>query len=782
MHSFRLRLILVLVACVTVVSVASTYFEVLAHKHFLREVLVSRTKWMGFGLQPYLEQRLSSGDTSVLPSLLASSKARTGVLGLAIVNAQGQYLAWVGPTDLLHALPQPLVEKSLRKGSDESAFGHSGDMQWLEEAFPLHNGNQLEGALVLIADAGYIRTEGYDIWRRSFWRIAELVLLIAAVTFVMVRWFLMRPMTRVAERLRRLRSGHADEPEDPHAREFSMFTPLAREVETLAESLAAARAAAEAEARLRHAGENMWTAERLAVHMRDQAGSTRIFVVSNREPYMHVRKGREVVCEVPPSGLVTAIEPVLRACDGVWVASGSGDADKETVDDFDRLRVPPDDPRYTLRRVWLTQEEESRYYDGFANEGLWPLCHNAHTSPIFRPADWECYQRVNERFAAALLEEMEGSIEPIVFVQDYHFALLPRLVKAARPDARVAIFWHIPWPNPEAFGICPWQAEILDGLLGADLIGFHIPLHCSNFLSAVDRVFEARTDREHATVSRHGHITSVRPYPISVAFTGSAMAAGPVSLDNPDEEPRRAAARNQLLREFNIRAESLAVGVDRLDYTKGIVQRLLALEHLLEVHPWHWERLTLVQIASPSRTRIPAYEELHRRVNEEVARINQRFQTGRWKPIVLIERQADHQEIERWYRAANLCVITSLHDGMNLVAKEFVAARDDEDGVLILSKFTGAAVELRDALVVNPYDIAGVAEAMHRGLEMDRAERRDRMQRMRRQVMENNIYRWAANVLGALREIRLEDSAGPEAPASNPIAIVPTEPAQRRLA
>jgi alpha,alpha-trehalose-phosphate synthase [UDP-forming] len=782
MHSFRLRLILVLVACVTAVSVASTYFEVLAHKHFLREDLERRSKWMGVGLQPYLEQTLVSGNIAALPSLLTSSKARTGVLGLAVVNPQGQFLAYAGPSDLLQALPHPLVEKSLRKGSEESAFGHSSSMQWLEETFPLHNGNELEGALVLVADASYIRSEGYDIWRRSFWRIVELVLLIAAVTFVMVRWFLMRPLTRVAERLRRLRSGHPDGPPDAGTREFSMFTPLAREVETLAESLVAARAAAEAEARLRVAGDKMWTAERLAVHMREQSGSGRIFVVSNREPYMHVRKGREIVCEVPPSGLVTAIEPVLRACDGVWVASGSGSADKETVDDFDRLRVPPDDPRYTLRRVWLSQEEESRYYDGFANEGLWPLCHNAHTSPIFRPADWESYQRVNERFATALLEEMEGSIEPIVFVQDYHFALLPRLVKAARPDARVAIFWHIPWPNPEAFGICPWQAEILDGLLGADLIGFHIPLHCNNFLSAVDRVFEARTDREHATVSRHGHITSVRPYPISVAFTGTAMAAGPVSLENPDEEPLRAAARNQLLREFGIRAESLAVGVDRLDYTKGIVQRLLALEHLLEVHPWHWERLTLVQIASPSRTRIPAYEELHRRVNEEVARINQRFQTGRWKPIVLIERQADHQEIERWYRAANLCVITSLHDGMNLVAKEFVAARDDEDGVLILSKFTGAAVELRDALVVNPYDIAGVAEAMHRGLEMDRAERRDRMQRMRRQVMENNIYRWAANVLGALREIRLEDNTGAETPASNAIAIVPSEPAQRRLA
>ena len=224
---------------------------------------------------------------------------------------------------------------------------------------------------------------------------------------------------------------------------------------------------------------------------------------------------------VPPSGLVTALEPVLRACDGVWVASGSGDADATTVDEFDRLRVPPDDPRYTLRSVWLSEEEEARYYDGFANEGLWPLCHIAHTRPIFRAADWECYQRVNQRFADALLEEMEDSAEPVVFVQDYHLALLPQLVKKARPDARVAIFWHIPWPNPEAFGICPWQAELLDGLLGADLIGFHIPLHCNNFLATVDRAVESRTDREHMTVLRHGHATTVRPYPVSVAFDGA---------------------------------------------------------------------------------------------------------------------------------------------------------------------------------------------------------------------------------------------------------------------
>jgi trehalose 6-phosphate synthase len=720
---------------------------------------------------------LAAGNTAQLAPLLASFRARTGLMGLAVVNPQNQRMAWDGSAELLQALPSTLADKALHRGAEQSAFGHSRDVQWLEEVFPLHNGNQLEGAFVVVADAAYIRSQANDVWRRSFVRIAEMVLLICIVTFVMVRWFLMRPMMRVAERLRKLRSGHPGDAMDQGAKELSIFTPLAREVETLTASLAAARAAAEAEARLRAAGESLWTAERLSIHMSDHFGASRIFAVSNREPYMHVRKGREIQCIVPPSGLVTAIEPVLRACDGVWVASGSGNADKETVDSFDRLRVPPDDPRYTLRRVWLSQEEESRYYDGFANEGLWPLCHNAHTSPIFRPADWDCYQRVNERFAAALLEEMEGSVEPIVFVQDYHFALLPRLIKAARPDARVAIFWHIPWPNPEAFLICPWGAEILDGLLGADLIGFHIPHHCTNFLAAVDRVFEARTDREHATVSRHGHVTTVRPYPISVAFTGSA----PRGVDDEADEAARESLRNQLLKEFGVRAESLAVGVDRLDYTKGIVQRVLAFEHLLETHPWHRERLTLVQVASPSRTRIPAYEELHRRVNEEVARINQQFQTSRWRPIVLIERQADHREINRWYCAADLCLVTSLHDGMNLVAKEFVAARNDEDGVLILSKFTGAAVELRDALIVNPYDIVGTAEAMHRGLEMGREERRERMQRMRRQVMENNIYHWAASVLDSLRKIRLEDNATPEG-SSNTIPINSAEAAQRKLA
>ena len=389
-----------------------------------------------------------------------------------------------------------------------------------EEAFPLHNGNELEGALILIADAGYIRSEGYDLWRRSFWRIVALVLLIAAVTFVMVRWFLMRPMLRVAERLRQLRSGHPDGPPDAGLREFNLFTPLAREVETMAESLVAARAAAEAEARLRAAARSLDGRAARSPHARAFGIEPHLCGVESRA-YMHVRKGREIVCVVPPSGLVTAIEPVLRACDGVWVASGSGSADRETVDEFDRLRVPPDDPRYTLRRVWLSKKRSRATTTALPTKAF-GRCATTHIpAPSSAPADWEMLPARERAICSRLLEEMEGSIEPIVFVQDYHFALLPRLVKTARPDARVAIFWHIPWPNPEAFRICPWDAEILDGLLGADLIGFHIPLHCNNFLAAVDRVFEARTDREHATVSRHGHISTVRPYPISVAFTGS---------------------------------------------------------------------------------------------------------------------------------------------------------------------------------------------------------------------------------------------------------------------
>jgi trehalose 6-phosphate synthase len=746
MQFFRIRLIIALIVGITLVSVASTYFEVLAHKHVLRQELEHRTVWMSKSLQLDMERSLAGGQSAQIAADVARLRLQDNALGLAVYDTQGALIAGAGPAGIFAELPHGPLNKAVQQGVDTAIFGHDDNRQWLEAVVPLQNGGRVAGALVILEDAKYIRAEGMAVWQQSFWRTAAFVLLIVGVTLLMVRWFLMRPMVRVADRLRRLRMGQTDELADESLAELSLFTPLAHEVESMAESLITARAAAQTEARLRAAGEHQWTAERLAVFIRERFGSSRIFVLSNREPYMHVLEGRETVCVVPPSGLVTAIEPVLQACDGVWIAHGSGSEDAQNVDEFDRLRVPPDDPRYTLRRVWLSSEEEAGYYDGFANEGLWPLCHIAHTRPIFRASDWETYQLVNEKFATALLEEMEGSASPIVFVQDYHFALVPRLVKAARPDARVAIFWHIPWPNPEAFGICPWQAKLLDGLLGADLIGFHIPLHCNNFLSTVDRVLESRTDREHMTARRDGHTSAVRPYPVSVAFDGS----------KPERKTPRP-SREELLKKFGLRSESMIIGVDRMDYTKGIVERLVAIEHLLEEHPWYLERLTMVQIAAPSRTRIPSYVNLRRQVEETAERINQRYQTSAWKPILLIEEQYSHDELEPWYQAADVCLVTSLHDGMNLVAKEYVAARDDEDGVLVLSKFAGAATELHDALIVNPYDTEGVAEAIHQGLEMDRTERRMRMQRMRRHVMDHNIYRWAASILGDLRELRMEN-------------------------
>jgi alpha,alpha-trehalose-phosphate synthase [UDP-forming] len=768
MRSFRIRLILALIAGITVVSLASTYFEVLAHKHVLRRELVRHTTSMANYFQPGIEQSLTAGRVPDIAGIATMLRSQGEALGLAVYDARGALLVQDGPADIFKSLPPAPVKQAIKTGKDAFTFGRTDDVQWLDQAIPLHVNGQPAGALVILQDAGNISSETASVWRQSFWRALAFVVLIVGVTFLMVRWFLMRPIIRLAERLRRLRMGHEDDVTEVNPADLSLFSPLAREVATITESLLEARAAAAAEARLREAGENLWTAERLAVHVREKLGSSRIFVVSNREPYMHVKKGKETVCVTPPSGLVTAIEPMLLACDGVWVAHGSGSEDATLVDEFDRLKVPPQDPRYTLRRVWLTPEEESRYYDGFANEGLWPLCHIAHTRPIFRASDWEAYQAVNRKFADAVLHEMEGSASPVVFVQDYHFALLPRMVKMARPDARVAIFWHIPWPNPESFGICPWQGELLEGLLGADLIGFHIPLFCNNFLDTVDRVLESRTDREHMTARRHGHSTTVRPYPVSVAIEAVAT-----------DRPLFAAARNDLLKEFGVRAQSLILGVDRLDYTKGIVERLMAFERLLEERTWHQGRITMVQIAAPSRTRIPSYIELSRKVEELVEHINQRFQAGNWRPVILVERQCSHEEVSRWYRAADICLVTSLHDGMNLVAKEYLAARDDEEGVLILSKFTGAAVELRDALIVNPYDIDGVADAINRGLEMGYGERRMRMQRMRRQVMEHNVYRWAASVLGDLRELRLENVEMNNVVRAEPILVHRAEDRKR---
>ena len=608
---------------------------------------------------------------------------------------------------------------------------------------PLSAGAAILGALSVFHDVAYIDVEANALWRRALAGVGIQTLVIVGITLLIIRSGVNRPLSHMARWLRGLHAGSsATTLEIPCLEGFESVT---LEAGRLASSLTAARAAAEEEARLRESAESTWTAERLRVFAQARLSGGRLFAASNREPYEHFRRGNGLEYSVPPSGLVTAMEPILRACNGTWVAQATGKADREAVDRQGRLRVPPHHHQYTLRRVWLTPEEVRGFYFGFANEGLWPLCHIAHTRPVFRMEDWEHYQAVNRRFADALLEEIGDEQSPTVLVQDYHFALVPRMIKERRPGARVAIFWHIPWPNPEAFGICPWQRELLDGMLGADLIGFHIQTHCLNFLDSVDRSLECRIERECSAVNRNGYHTLVRPFPISVVFPELP------ACDMPYTE------RVNCLARLGVRASLMGVGVDRLDYTKGIPERFRGIERFLDQYPSYREQFTFVQIGSPSRTEIQRYQDLTAEVTEEAERINRRFQTNEWKPIVFLNRQHSHQEILPYYRFANLCMVTPLHDGMNLVAKEFVAARDDCTGVLILSRFAGASHELTDALVVNPYDTEELAEALHRALEMTLSESQVRMERMRAVVRERNIYRWAGNLIGELCEIRTHD-------------------------
>ncbi len=559
-----------------------------------------------------------------------------------------------------------------------------------------------------------------------------------------VRLTLRAPLEKLTAWLRLAHRGYPPAPPNLPMRGF--LAPLIREAETLARDLARAQEAAEQEARLRQRGDSLWTAERLREHVRAKLSGRPLLLVANREPYRHSRRGGKVEWMTPASGLVTGLEPLMRACGGTWIAHGDGDADRETSDELGRLRVPPDRPQYTLRRVWLDAEEEKGYYEGFSNEGLWPLCHIAHMRPVFRAEDWAHYRRVNEKFAEAALAEIEGMEEPCVLIQDYHFTLLPKLIKERRPDARVALFWHIPWPNPEAFGICPWREDLLLGLLGADLIGFHTQFHCNNFLETVDRTLESRIDRERFAVQREGHSTVVKPFPISVAYEESS------SRDRTDDVR---VERERVLKAAGVKADFIAVGVDRLDYTKGILERLRGVERFLDKYPEYRGRFTLFQIGAPSRTGLASYRDFMGQVEAEAARINARFGGGA-PPITLRLKHHSHEQIRPFYRAADACLVTSLHDGMNLVAKEFVVARDDEAGVLILSRFTGAARELRDALIVNPYDTDEVATALHEAFTMDEATRSLRMVRLRRQVREHNVYRWAGNLIEELAAVRID--------------------------
>ncbi|WP_202801949.1 alpha,alpha-trehalose-phosphate synthase (UDP-forming) [Rhodovulum sp. PH10] len=518
--------------------------------------------------------------------------------------------------------------------------------------------------------------------------------------------------------------------------------PIARELHGLLSDLRVERTYAE--------GIHIeWSPKTLYRLLVEELPGAEVLVVSNREPYIHNRlDDGKIVLQRPASGLVSALEPVMRACGGTWIAHGSGTADRETVDRHDRVRVPPNDPAYSLRRVWLTEEEQDGYYYGFANEGLWPLCHIAFVRPTFREQDWQQYKAVNARFADSVVEEA-GRDDPIVLVQDYHFGLLPRMIRDRLPRATIVTFWHIPWPNAETFGICPWREEIIDGLLGSTILGFHTRFHCNNFLEATDRFMESRIDREHASVTLGGHETMIRPYPISIEWPPAALA----------EQAPVADCRKAVIERFGLPSDArIGVGVERFDYTKGILDRIYAVDDLLTRHPDWKGKFVYLQAASPTRSKLGSYAALQ---NETVAlaeEVNARHGSEDYKPIVLSIRHHEPTEVFEIFRAADLCIVSSLHDGMNLVAKEFVAARDDDQGVLILSGFAGASRELSEALIVNPYDTHSMGNTIDEALRMPAEEQRDRMRLMRDLVQQRNVYRWAAQMLLDAARLRKRES------------------------
>ncbi len=590
----------------------------------------------------------------------------------------------------------------------------------------IQGNGRLLGRLMLVHDMSWIHRRSSDTKWYLFYLFAVIGGVISLVTVLVAHlswkgWVSgVQSMLR-GEGLLALLGNHRHAPE---------LQPVAKDLRALIQQL-------EQDKRMRDESQMTWTPLKLKTILHDYLAGDEIIIVSNREPYIHNWNGDHVEVQVPASGLVTALEPIMRACSGTWVAHGSGSADRTAVDARGHVRVPPDHPAYAIRRIWMTEQEEAGYYYGFSNEGLWPLCHLAHVRPVFRSQDWQHYQEINERFAMAVVEEAKTD-NPVVLVQDYHLALAPKMIRDHLPNATIITFWHIPWPNAERYAICPWHREILAGLLGSSILGFHTRFNCSNFIDSVDRLLESRIDRDTSTVSHGGKLTAVNHYPISIEWPSQALL----------EQPSVTECRTQIRTAHRLKpTHRIGLGVERLDYTKGILERFLAVERLLELQPEWLGQFTFIQIAAPSRSIIPQYQRFAEEVAALADRINARFGYTGYQPIILLAEHHSPATLMTYYRGADCCLVSSLHDGMNLVAKEFVAARDDEQGVLILSQFTGAACELPEALIVNPYHIDQSAAALHLALTMPAVEQQARMRSMRGIVQEYNVYRWAGRML-----------------------------------
>ncbi len=479
----------------------------------------------------------------------------------------------------------------------------------------------------------------------------------------------------------------------------------------------------------------------LSAFIEENFSEKSLIVVSNREPYIHKKTGLSVKAEKPAGGVVSALDDILKVTGGTWVAWGSGSGDRDIVDDKKRVRVPPENPSYTLKRVWLTPSEADNYYHGYSNQVLWPLCHITLDRVYFRKRFWEDYKRVNQYFADAIFEEADE--DSIVWVHDYHLCLVPLLLREKMPYLTVAHFWHIPWPDWSVFRVCPHAKEILEGLLGNDLIGFQIPLFVKNFLDCVREYLDADIDYQRAAINYKGHTTRLKSFPISIDYEKFNSMA---SSKNTDP------AIKNIKEDLGITDEYIGIGVDRLEYTKALIKRLQALNLFFERYERYRRKFTFIQIAVPTRIKEP-YISYKKTVEELVKKINERYSIGNWEPIIYIDTKIEHKDLVAYYRMADVAIISSVYDGMNLVAKEYAASQVDENGVLILSELAGAADELNGAMLVNPYDIEGFSDCIREALIMPEKEKRARMKALRMQITENDIYKWILDFLHEISKI-----------------------------
>jgi len=735
---FILPILIIITGAFTVFGIFQVRFE----EERLLDDLKRKAKAVAEGIDLAVKHVLLEGNLKSANYIVEKFETRERLQGCVIYDKEGKIFAITKRFSDWQQKEKPYLKEVFENKTARGNIEQFKDYLVYSYVLPvLDDQDQILGAVEVIHDTSYVFARMTDIWRRIGITLIVLVTLIAVTVLFIQRQIFVLPVQRLTEWFEHFQRGETDSKHP--IKEKGELGKLASEVEQVALSLRVARKTVSDEAAARLHKTETWTEAKLRDLIHVKLGDNAFFVVSNREPYMHVIDEISGIAECirPASGVVTAIHPILAACGGTWIAHGGGNADKQFVNSKDKLGAPPQDNRYILKRVWLSKTEEQGYYYGFSNEGLWPLCHNTHTRPIFRETDWQVYKEVNQKFAQSVLEELPKK-SPFIFIQDYHFTLLPKMIKNKRPDAIIALFWHIPWPTPESFSVCPYQEEILSGMLGSDLIGFHVQNHCNNFLDTANRLLESRVDTEKFSVVRFGKETFVRAFPISIDYHLNK------SKEVDSEQIRK------IKKEFQLEGKIVGLGVDRIDYTKGIAERMLAIDRFLEKYPQYQNKFVFIQIGAPSRTYIKRYHDLIAEIDELVEKVNWKYRESDWKPIIYLKRHFAPEEVTPYYDLADLCIVSSLHDGMNLVAKEYIASKNDSAGVLILSRFTGAARELADAIQINPYSIEEFANSIKLAVEMPTEEKSRRMQNLRNIVAENNVYRWAGDIITELTALK----------------------------